>query len=202
LQRLFHRVGPLAGVAGYDRGRRVDDGRAQRAGEQRHEILEGMDAIFVVELAAGDGHVGLRRLLQVAGGRRELLVHGADVVEQRPVRALRIAHVEDLDQAVVGGGVGVVDDGEPPGALQLELLGRRIDQGSDTLRGGSQGIRYAIDAEMGIRCGPARAEVWKYTKYPNRPSILRSCRLSVAMVRTRSLMPSLEIEARGWSSER
>ena len=85
-----------------------------------------MDAVLVVELAAGDGQIRLRRRHQMAGGGRELLVHGADVVEQRAVRALRIAHVEDLHQAVVGGRVGVVDHGQPPGALQLELLGRRI----------------------------------------------------------------------------
>src|SRR5258708_34743406 len=50
LQRLLHRLGPLARVGGDDGRCRIDDGCAQRAGEEADQVLVGMDAVLVVEL--------------------------------------------------------------------------------------------------------------------------------------------------------
>src|SRR6266550_6654441 len=67
LQRLLHRLRPLARIVGHDGRRRVDDGRAERAGEQADQVLERMDPLLLVQLPAGDAHVRLGVLLQVAG---------------------------------------------------------------------------------------------------------------------------------------
>src|SRR5437016_5214413 len=121
LQRLLHRVRPLARIVGDDGRRRIDDGRAERAGEQADQVLERMDPLLLVQLAAGDAYVSERVLLQMAGGLRQLLIPPPDVVEQGAVRALRIAHLEHLHQAVVRRGLRRAGHRDPPGALRCPL---------------------------------------------------------------------------------